>query len=282
MEQPSGKKARLILACCLALGAAVAAWQYYSPATGALARGKDLTVALLGERSSALLVYHPFSGTVNAFAVSHPKARKGASLWQRASDLAAAAGGAAPGESVFYIALSTAPDLEALWGPLDGWRADPRQLRRAAAWLLERRRAGDTNLTGFELFALFSELAGLSKSDFIFTEVSRRGPEPAEEEEAAPQAPLVEVFNASGRAGLAAQVAKRLRAAGFDVITESTLPAEKRTRIMGFSRDTATALKLRSALGLDELEIRVKTSQKSVAGAAVVLGQDFSAGAAGR
>ena len=282
MEQPSEKKARLILVFCLALASAVAAWQYRSPAAGALARGKDLTVALLGERSSALLVYHPFSGTVNAFAVSHPKARKGASLWQRASDLSAAAGGSAPGAGVFYIALSTAPDLEALWGPLDGWRADPRQLRRAAAWLLERSRAGDTNLGRFELFALFSEFAGLSKSDFIFTEVSRRGPEPADEEEAAPHAPLVEVFNASGRAGLAAQVAKRLRAAGFDVITESTLPAEKRTRIMGFSRDTATALKLRSALGLEELEIRVKLSQKSVAGAAVVLGQDFNAGAAGR
>ncbi|MDD2805254.1 MAG: LytR C-terminal domain-containing protein [Elusimicrobiales bacterium] len=281
MEQPTGKKAQLILAACLALGVAAAAWQYLSPASNRLVRGRDVTVALLGERSSALLVYHPFSGTVNAFSAGHPKPRKGVSLWQRASDLALAAGGVQPGESVFYIALSSAPDLERLWGPLDGWRADPRQLWRAAAWARGLRRAGATNLSGFELFTLFSELAGLGKSDFILTEVARRAPV-QEEEEAAPPAPLVEVFNASGRPGLAAQTAKRLRALGFDVITEGTLPLQQRTRILGFSRDTAAALRLREALGLEELEIRVKSAQKSVAGAAVVLGQDFNSGKPGK
>jgi hypothetical protein len=283
MESPTGKKARLILAACLGLGLAAAAWQYFSPASNLLLRGRDVTVALLGERSSALLVYHPFSATVNAFAVTHPRARKGATLWQRASDLALAAGGTAAGESVFYVALSSAPDLEELWGPLDNWRADPRLLWRSADRALALRRDGATNLSGFELFSLFSELAGLGKNDFILTEVSRRGPAP-EPEEAAPAlaAPLVEVFNASGRAGLAAQVAKRLRAAGFDVITEGTQPLEKRTRIVGFSKDTAAALRLRAALGLEELEIRVRPAQRSVAGAAVVLGQDFNSGKPGK
>lgn len=282
MEQSSGKKERIVLVAGLALGLAAAAWQYFSPASAGLLRGGDVSVALLGERSSALLVYHPFSGTVNAFTVSHPRARKGASLWQRACDLSQAAGGAAAGESVFYIALSTAPDLDALWAPLDGWRADPRLLWRSARWFAGLRAAGATNLSGFDLFSLFSELAGLGKTNFILTEVSRKGPAQEAEEEASPQAPLVEVFNASGRPGLAASTAKRLRAAGFDVITEGTLPQERRTRIMGFSSDTSAALRLRAALGLEELEIRVKPAQKSVAGAAVVLGQDFSAGKPGK
>lgn len=281
MEQPTGRKERVALACGLLLALAALAWQYLSPAAGLLLRGRDVQVALLGERSSALLVYHPFSGTVNAFLLQHARPRKGTSQLQRAVELAQSASGAAPGEAVFYVALSSAPDLEALWAPLDGWRADPRRLRQVLGWASALRSSGATNLTGFDLFALLSELAGLGKSDFILTELGRRGPAD-EAPEAAPAAPLVEVFNASGRAGLAARVAKKLRAAGFDVITEGTKPLEKTTRIHGFSADASTALRLREALGLEELEIRVKLSQKSVAGAAVVLGQDFEAGRAGR
>ena len=130
-------------------------------------------------------------------------------------------------------------------------------------------------MSGFDLFSLFGEFSKLSSADFILTDVPRRAPVAGEEEAPAP-ARVVEVFNASGRKGLAAAAAKRLRALGFNVITENSYPAiEKQTRILSFSRDTAAALKLREALGLEALEMRVRSSRKSVAGAAVILGGDF-------
>lgn len=270
-----------MLAAGLVLALAAAAWQYFSPASRELVAGRDVSLALLGERSSALLVYHPFSSTVNAFTLSHPKARAGSTGWSRAADLAKAAGGAASGENVFYIALSSAPDLDALWGALNNWRAEPRRLAEAVSWASGLRAAGATNLSGFDLFSLFGEFSKLSSSNFILTEVPRRA-QAGEEETPAP-ARVVEVFNASGRKGLAAEAARRLRALGFNVITETSYPTiEKQTRVLGFSSDTAAALKLREALGLEELEIRVRPSQKSVAGAAVVLGQDFDERKLGR
>ncbi len=261
----------------LVLALAAAAFQYFSPASRELMSGRDVRLALLGGRSSALLVYHPFSSTVNAFTLSHPRAGAGVPLWHRGADLALAAGGTAAGENIFYIALSSAPDLDALRGTLNNWRAEPRRLLSAVSWIFGLRAAGATNLSAFDLFALFGEFSKLNSSNFILTEISRK-PQAAETEQEEGPAPRVEVFNASGKKGLAAQEAKRLRALGFDVITEASYPTlQKETRILSFSGDTAAALRLRGALGLEALEIRVKSSQKSVAGAAVVLGQDFGA-----
>ena len=283
MEHSSGKKERLILAAGLVLALAAAVWQYFSPASRELMAGRDVSVALLGERSSALLVYHPFSSTVNAFTLDHPRAKPGVSGWHRAVDLARAAGGAAAGENVFYIALSSAPDLEALCATLNNWRARPRLLLEAASWVSGLRAAGSTNLSPFDLFSLFGEFSKLSSSNFILTEVSRRTrAAEAEKDDGPAPAPLVEIFNASGRKGLAAQAAKHLRTLGFDVITETSYATlEKQTRILAFSSDTAAAARLRGSLGLDGLEIR-SSSQKSVAGAAVILGQDFDVEKLGR
>ncbi len=264
-----------MLAAGLVLALTAAAWQYFSPASRELVAGRDVSLALLGERSSALLVYHPFSSTVNAFTLSHPKSRAGSSGWQRAADLAAAVGAGPSGGSVFYISLSSAPDLDALWGTLNNWRAEPRRLLSAASWVSGLRAAGATNLSGFDLFSLFGEFSRLNSSNFILTEVVRRA-RPDEEEPGAASAPLVEVFNASGKQGLAAQAAKRLRGLGFDVITEASYPTlEKQTSILSFSSDTSAARRLRASMGLEGLEIRVRSSRKSVAGAAVILGQDY-------
>jgi len=266
-----------MLAAGLALALAAAAWQYFSPASRELMAGRDVSLALLGDRSSALLVYHPFSSTVNAFTLSHPRFKPAVSGWHRAADLAKAAGGTASGENIFYIAVSSAPDLDALWGTLNNWRAEPRRLFAAVSWVSGLRASGGTNISSFDLFSLFSEFSKLSSSNFILNDIPRRAQAQEDLEAEGPvPAPLVEVFNASGRKGLAALAAKRLRVLGFDVITETSYPTiEKYTRILGFSTDTAAALRLRESLGLEELEIRVKSSQKSVAGAAVILGQDF-------
>jgi hypothetical protein len=274
MEQSSGKKERLMLAAGLVLALTAAALQYFSPASRELMSGRDVSLALLGERSSALLVYHPFSSTVNAFTLSHPRAKPGVSGWHRAVDLAAAAGWTSSGENVFYISLSSAPDLNALWGTLNNWRAEPRLLLPAVSWVSGLRAGGATNLSGFDLFSLSGEFSKLSSSNFILTEISRKGPAAETAQDEGP-APRVEVFNASGRIGLAAKAAKRLRAQGFDVITETSWPAIlKHTRIRGFSSDMAPALKLRAALGLEAI-VPERSSQKSVAGADVILGQDF-------
>lgn len=273
-----------MLAAGIFLALTAAAWQYFSPASRELMYGRDVSLALLGERSSALLVYHPFSSTVNAFTLVHSKAKPGVSGWHRAVDLAKAAGGTADGKKVFYIALSSAPDLDALWGTLNNWRAEPRRLVPAVAWVSGLRAGGATNLSAFDLFSLLGEFSKLSSSNFILTKISRKAPAPGsspgdadaeDEDEATSPAPRVEVFNASGRAGLAALAAKRLRALGFDVITERSYPTlKKHTVIQGFSSETA-AIKLRESLGLEECIIEKYDSKKSVAGAAVILGQDF-------
>lgn len=268
-----------MLAAGLAASLALAGVQYFSPVAGAIWRGHDVGVAALGERASVLLVYRPVSGTVNAYTFSHARPRAGADGRQRAAELARQAGSLADSarDEVFFIAVSSSPELDSLWSVLNGWRSQPARFVSAAAWTGGLRASGATNISGFDLFSLFSEFSGLAASDFFLTEVSRQSAEPVFDpaSETAP-APRVEVFNASGRKDLAALAAKRLRALGFDVITAASYPRqEKNTRILGFSADTEAALRLRSALGLEELEIRVRPSQKSVAGAAVILGADF-------
>ncbi len=279
MEQSAGKKEKLILAAGLAAALALAAAQYLHPVSRALMAGRDVRLALLGERSSVLLVYHPSSETVNAFTLNHSKAKAGISGWQRAGDISALAGvreGAAP-EDMYYISVSSAPDLQTLWVELNNWRAEPRRFFSGVSWTAGLARSGSTNLRPFDLFSLFKEFSGLSSSNFILTELSRQPQEAEQPAEEAGPALMIEVFNASGRKGLAAQVSKSLRARGFDVITEDSKAFAKHTVILGFAKDPAVALKLRSALGLDELEIHVRPSRKSVAGAAVILGDDFSA-----
>jgi len=268
-----------MMAAGVALALALAAWQFFSPVSRELMAGRDVGIALLGERSSVFLIYHPFSDTVGAFTAAHARPRRGVPAERRAGELALAAAGPAAAEKVFYVELSSAPEMDALWTVLNGWRAEPRLLYKAAAWTRSLKSAGATNLSGFDLFSLFSEFLRLGSSNFILTEVQRRGPGAEAAGETLSSAVLVEVFNASGRPGLAAQTAKRLREIGFDVITEGNYATvEKHTRILGFSRDTAAALALRGALGLQELEIRVKPGHRSVAAAAVILGEDFGSG----
>ena len=241
------------MAAGVALALALAAWQFFSPVSRELMAGRDVGIALLGERSSVFLIYHPFSDTVGAFTAAHARPRRGVPAERLAGELALAAAGPAA--------------------------AEPRLLYKAAAWTRSLKSAGATNLSGFDLFSLFSEFLRLGSSNFILTEVQRRGPGAEAAGETLSSAVLVEVFNASGRPGLAAQTAKRLREIGFDVITEGNYATvEKHTRILGFSRDTAAALALRGALGLQELEIRVKPGHRSVAAAAVILGEDFGSG----
>ncbi|MCX5792964.1 MAG: LytR C-terminal domain-containing protein [Elusimicrobia bacterium] len=288
MEQSSGKKERLMLAAGLAAALALAAAQWFSPAAKALNEGRDVRVALLADSSAALLVYHPVSSTVNAFIFPQGRNKRKVSGYQRACDLAALAG--APGSDgqgeVFYIALSSAPDMEALWAVLNGWRSAPLKFFEAASWVSRLRSSGATNIPPFGLFVLFSEFSGLNSSNFILTEAARGAPgseegEPAQD--AARPAFRVEVFNASGRKDLAGDAAKYLRTAGFDVLTASSYgKIEKHTRIMCFSGDTAAALKLRSAMGLEDREIVETVSRKSVAEAAVIMGTDFNPAALGR
>ncbi len=279
MEQPSDKKARVILAAGLAASLALAAAQYLSPVSGAIWRGHDVGVAALGERSDVLLVYRPSAGAVNSYSFVHARPRSGSDPRRRAADLARQAGSLPDSDrdEVFFVEVSSAPDLEALLGPLNGWRNRPSLFVAAASWARRLGGRGATNISGFDRFVLFSDFSGLAASDFVLTEASRQAAMPALDAggETGP-APLVEVFNASGRRGLAERAARRLRALGFDVITVASYRRrEAGTRILGFSADNDTALRLRSALGLEGLEIRVDPAQKSVAGAAVVLGADF-------
>jgi hypothetical protein len=278
MEQSSGKKERLMLAAGLAAALALAAAQYLSPVSRAIMEGKDVRVALLGDDASALLVYHPAAGSVNAFTFGRQRRKARPDPEQAAFSLCSKAGacGGVPADGVFFVEVSSAPDLEALLGALNGWRAAPKVFFGAARRICRLSRAGATDIPAFGLFSLFSEFSGLNASDFFVEEAARNGEEADAADEDAAQALRVEVFNASGRNDLAAAATRYLRGLGFDVITASSYSSrEARTSILGFSRDTSAALKLRAALDLDALEIRVSPLEKSVADAAVVLGADF-------
>lgn len=267
----------------LAAAVALAAAQYFSPVSRAMMEGRDVRVALLGDVSSALLVYHPATGSVNAFTFARPRRKSKAAPRQRAAELCAQAAPAAGQDGAFYVTVSSAPDLEAFMGALNSWRAEPARFFAAAARARGLLRAGATDISPFDMFSLFSDFSGMTASNFFVAEAAKQdaGPEEAGEDEG--PAPRVEVFNASGRKDLAAAAAKYLRGLGFDVITASSYyRTEARTRILGFSKDTSAALRLRAALDLEELEIRVSPSQKSVAGAAVILGADFDQRVLGR
>lgn len=279
MEQFKNQTARALTAAGLLLALAFAAAQHFSPAARLVRDGRDVRLAVLGDRAAVLLVYHSGAGMVSAYQFQNLRRKKGATPAERAAELASLAVGA---DSAFHISVSTSPDLETLWRALDGWRASPAAAVGYAAWLRGLAADGATDLSAFGLFTLLSEFSSLGASDFVLSEAAvKRAPETEPEAEAEPapaarEAWRVEVFNASGRKDLAARAAKRLRALGFDVITAASYSRnEAQTRILGFSKDTSAALRLREALGLQELEIRVRPSQKSVAGAAVILGADF-------
>lgn len=274
MEQSSGKKARLILAAGLLLALTAAGLQYLSPVSREIMSGRDVRLVLPGERSSLVLLYHPFSGAVNAFTVRHRKFGEKGSYEERARRIAAPVSGEEG--PVFFLDVSDSPSLEPLWRVLNNWRAEPRLLLEAGAWALRARSSLPTNLTGFDVFAIFSELASMNSSDFILTEFSRRSaaaPALLSEPSASRR---VEVFNAAGVNGLAGRTSKRLRELGFDVITVSSKPRSARTSLISFSRDTSVARDLQKALGLGEIETRIVTRQKSIAAAAVILGEDFA------
>lgn len=265
-----------MLAAGLVLALAAAGLQFFSPASGEILAGRDVKMVLTGDTSSIVLVYHPFSGAVNSFSVSHRRFRSKTAAEEKARQLAeAVSGGNGP---VFFLAVSSVPSLAPLLDAMSGWREDPRLLFRAASWAAGLRSSGATNLTGFDIFTLFSELAARSSSDFILTELTRKAAlrEDADADGERRGAPLVEVFNASGVNGLAGRTAKRLREMGFDVITVSSKPRSARTKLVSFSKDTAVARSLQEALGLGELETLVAAQQKSVAAAAVILGEDFA------
>jgi len=272
-----------MLAAGLGAALALAAAQYFFPVSRAVRAGRDVNLAVLGERGSALLVYHTAAGTVDAFTISHSKPRASATVPQRALALLALAGGTTVQAEVFSVLVSSSPDLDVIRDALNGWRAEPRRFFSAAAWVGGLRASGATAISSFDLFRLFSELSGLGFSNFSTTELSRqgRGPEVQAEAEAGP-AIRVEVFNASGRKDLAALAARHLRGLGFDVMTAASYSKiEKHTRVLFFAGDIPAALRLRSALGLDALEVR-RSSQRSVAGAAVILGEDFDGAVLGR
>jgi len=224
--------------------------------------------------------------TVNALKLSQGRARRGISGYQRASDLSALAGAPVPGErgEIFYITLPSSAGMEALWSVLNSWKSVPVKFFEAAAWVFGLRSAGATNISPFGLFVLFSEFSRLNSSNFIVTEASRSGPEEAQPDGAAARPVVrVEVFNAAGQKDLAAATSKYLRAEGFDVLTAASYgKIEINTRILCFSGEPAAALKLRSALGLEGLEIHMRASKKSVAQAAVILGTDFNGAVLGK
>lgn len=273
-----------MLAAGLALSLGLAAAQAFSPAASAFARGEDLRLALLSPAGDALLVWHTGRASVNAVSFPAQRRRAAVSGYVRAKELAALTGAPEGGgrEDVYYVSLSSAPELPALLETLGSWRARPALFFRAAAFTWRLRGEGRTNIPPFALFVIFSELSKLGSSDFILTDSPRPLQEELDEPEREERPLRVEIFNASGRKDLAARAAKHLRAAGFDVLTASSYAKiEKHSRLVSYGADTGPAQRLRAALGLAGLEIVSRPAGKSVADAAAVLGTDFKEGALG-
>jgi len=268
----------LILASGLALALGLAAAQYFSPAAAAFARGEDLRISLLSPSRDLVLVWHTGRGVVNAVSFPAAKKRGGLSGYVRARELSGLTGApdTADREDIFYISFSSSPDMGPFLDILNNWKSRPALFLRAAAFTWRLRREGATNIPPFSLFQLFTEMSRLNSSSFIITDTPRPRPEEVAPPEEADQPARVEVFNASGRRNLAARTAKRLRAAGFDVLTVSSYAKiENNSRVVSYGADTGPAERLRAALGLGGIALVGRPPGRSVAAAAVVLGKDF-------
>jgi len=97
---------------------------------------------------------------------------------------------------------------------------------------------------------------------------------PGSEPPAAGRSATVKVWNASGRAGLALAVARRLRALGFDVVEWGNFPGRQgKTRVMDRSGNVDRARRLAEHMGLpapySDADPALRTDVE------VILGEDF-------
>ena len=288
------KKERLILLFGFLLCAGLLAGHYLSGLSRNLAANRDIKIALISGSAPMVFVYHPFSKTVNAVNLPGARFKDNGSNYQKAcAALALISGGTqVQREDVFYLATDVQEaDLGAFHETLNSWRCRPALFFKAARWLWLLAKEERTNLSLHDLLLAGLELSRLNSSSFIVTDFERgtgqnpqadgaveSGDKANIDSVSAPAAAIrVEVLNASGKKDLAMQVTRYLRKKGFDVIDFGTYTgAGKRTKIVNCSGNVDAAKTVRSALGLNELEIYSRPEAGNVAEVSVILGVDFN------
>ena len=270
----------VLLAVLVSAGVA----QFTSPLAQALARRdkKDVHLTVLTSPTMQF-TYNPASRkAVVSVSAEKSSAQKGKNL--------------PPHKGRYYIPAQ--PDREAYWEnfkhTLSSWRYNPLLALRTGweylcAWHDRR-----TNLTAAEFALLAMELSTLDAADFAVrfprsakTHSARKAaPAAPEVQDRAPLAVkdrpiVVEVFNASGKRGLALALTQYLREQNekgllrVDVLQYDNYPSyQNKSFIVDYSGRLVQVKQLSLAIGINS-EIQSETSANAICDTRIVLGKDF-------
>ncbi len=159
-----------------------------------------------------------------------------------------------------------------------------------------------TNISASDFIALSFELTSLSPADFsVINKEPQKTSARKRKQEAAPVQPqitlaqdiitpqeekktiVIEILNASGKSGLAAEVTRYLRdlnnkgTLNLDVINYSNFPAvQPETQIINHSGNLEDLKNISLYLNLGDKEIFSKTDKIAISDAKIILGQDFT------
>jgi LCP family protein required for cell wall assembly len=152
----------------------------------------------------------------------------------------------------------------------------------------------ETNLNWFERLLVLWELKGLSREQVRLVQLPGRAlkgfwiPDPGAVQATAsllltgkrpsqeiPSKTTVEVWNASGKKGLALEVVHRLRSSGFDVVKWGNYSSiQQRTLVRDHSGETQSARAIAQALGFSGMEVFTHLESDPLVDVEVILGED--------
>jgi hypothetical protein len=266
---------RIILTLAVLFAVAVGVAQRHSTLCAAFGGSGEINIVLLYPKGAAVSSWNTAGSMIKAFVFSNLRQKNYETPERRAADILDDSDVKNKAD-VFYVEMDEPLDKDSVRSFLNGWRSDPKVMIKAVKWAVERVRNGRTNLGAAGMFVAFSEYTKVNSSNFVVTECISRS---AQEDAQVQQSPRVEIFNASGQNQLASRVSKYMRVAGFDVITASSYAKREAKTVIFSYGGTETAVRVRKTLGLEKCEIYEQPADKSVASAAVILGDDFNDGA---
>jgi hypothetical protein len=143
------------------------------------------------------------------------------------------------------------------------------------------------NLNWLERFLIFLELKNIKQDQIRWIELLRTsgnditagihlllgGTNPIPQSASAKV--TVQVLNASGESGLALQVTRRLRNAGFDVVQWGNAPSLQQKSLIRDYKGNAPVQKIASALSPAKMEIVTQLQSNLLVDVEVILGQNF-------
>ncbi len=273
----------LLWALLIVLGLAAAA-QFTSPLARALAEHKSSPVRLTVLTAPAMEFTYTPSSQKATVQVSAEKV----TAQNRSKKLP-------PNNGRYFIPQQ--PDREDYWNEfkylLASWRYNPLLVLRPLGGYLSAWHDKRTNLTPAEFILLSLELSKLDAADFaVRLPAASRGKKkqtPSPQETVEDMAPLavkdrpivVEIYNASGKRGLALALTQYLREQNekgqlrVDVLQYDNYPSyQEESFIVDYSGRLVQVKQLSHALGINS-EVKSESSPNAICDTRIVLGKDF-------